>query len=551
MLTIERQFFYRFWLIALLLFGLQVLLLGRLFSLSWFERDFLIKENTARVQRTIIIPAHRGRVLDRNQQPLALTKPSKSVWISPSSLNMSQSEMQRLAAILHIGVEALQKRIQLNKKRDFLYLKRGISKQEENEIIALNYKQVYFQQGYSRYYPDGEAVAHILGFVNVDGDGQEGIELAYNSLLKGMDGKAVVTKDRLGRIIAKDQLIQQARPGSDLLLTIDKRLQYLSYAALKEGVESAHAKSGSAVVVDVATGQILAMVNYPAYDPNDRIKKVDYNYKNRVITDVFEPGSTLKPFSIAALLSGHKVSMETTVDTSPGHFNLNGKEISDEHNNGVVTLRRILQRSSQVGIAKLSRLLKYSELKSIYAGIGLTDKTYIGLPGETSGVINFPRHYNQFDMAALSFGYGISVTQLQLTQAYVTLANYGQVKPMSIITGNDNALQENQVISASISKQIIGMLTSVTEAGGTGVLANVKGVKVAGKTSTTHIFSAKGYHKNKYISSFVGMAPAEMPKIVVSVVVNQPDKKHHFGALSAAPTFAKIMQTGLHLAANS
>ena len=490
----------------------------------------------------VALPVSRGMIYDRNGLPLAASTMLKSLWIDPSEVQLQPLLESGLAELVQVDKQTLADKVKQNANKEFVYIKRHMDPAIETPIRELGLSGIGLQKEFKRYYPDSESVAQLVGRTNIDEKGVEGLELAYDSWLKGEQGKELVTKDRLGRIIAKGQTVVPAKEGNDLYLSIDKKDQAVAYAALAEGVKTSGAKSGSAVVLDAKTGEVLAVTNYPSYNPNDTHNIEPERVRNRAITDLFEPGSTVKPISMLAALNQGKHKIEDTINIGRGRMQLDGHEISDVHhsNSEEISLTDILVYSSNVGIAKLILELPVSTYLAELSTFGFGQSSGSGFPGEPSGVIADPIRQGSFDQASLSYGYGTAMTLLQLSQAYLNLASCGAVKHVQLL--RDDSEHKTVPLENTVCKSVHHMMTRVVSPGGTGARAGVKGYQVAGKTGTSYIASNKGYDTNRYIASFAGFAPAESPQYVVAVVLWEPDYAHHFGGRSAAPIFAKIMQ---------
>ena len=526
-------------LLIILAFAL-IGIIWRLIDLTLVNRAFLKGQGDARTLRTITIPSHRGMIFDRKDQPLAISTPVDSVWVNPSEFEATKVELTKLAELLHMNKKDIQQKVAKEAKREFVYLKRSIDPVSGKQIKELKIPGVYLQHEYRRYYPEGEVTAHVLGFTNVDDRGQEGLELAYNQWLQGAAGVKRVLKDRLGHIVADVGIIREPKPGQNLNLSIDRRIQYFAYRELQNGVGQFKADSGSVVVLDINTGEILAMTNYPSYNPNERRGPHDARYRNRAVTDLFEPGSTIKAFSMANALASGKYHINSKVDTSPGWILVNGKKVEDEHSNGILDLTTILQRSSNVGITKITLSLMPQSLWNTLHTVGFGQLTDIGFPGERSGLlVNYPV-WDPFVLATLSFGYGMSVTALQLSQAYGILAANGCKRPVSLLR-LDTIPPCKRVIDANVAKDILVMLESVLTQGGTAPLARVPGYRITGKTGTARIVGQHGYEKHKHNSIFVGIAPASKPRLVVAVILHDVEGKQYYGGYTSGPIFSHIM----------
>lgn len=519
----------------------------RMFDLNILERSFLLKQGDVRVRRVVNIPAHRGMITDRAGKPLAISAQVSSVWVNPKIFKPTNAQLAQVANLLQMRKDKLNEILEHAKNRNFFYLKRGVSPELGRQLKDLDIAGLFLQAEFKRFYPESEVTAHIVGFTNIDDLGQEGVELAYDDSLRGTPGKKEVVKDRVGNIIAELNSISQPQEGHNLALSIDSRIQYLAYSALKDTVTQYRAKAGSIVVLDVENGEILAMVNFPSYNPNHIVHSGDGRFRNRAVTDQFEPGSTIKAFSMAAILESGKFKPTDIVHTSPGWINIEGNTIKDVVNHGDLTVLGVLQKSSNVGFAKLVNQIEPDQLWKIFHSVGFGQSTYSGFPGEVPGTLMHKLKWRPINLASLAMGYGVAVTTLQLTHAFSIIANNGVSHPVSFIKLDRVGLGE-RILPEGVCKTITTMLESVTQRGGTGRRASVAGFRVAGKTGTAYIAGAKGYDKEHYMSSFVGFAPVSKPKLVIAVVVQDP-KKEHFGGLVAAPAFAKVMSGGLRLLA--
>lgn len=520
-----------------------ICLVFRIFDLSIINRQFLQQQGNERVLRIMNVPTTRGMIVDRNHFPLAISTQVFSIWVNPEDFNIDKKALKALGQILKLKPQKMAKLIleYKNKHKEFLYLKRNLSPEVAQQIKSLHIPGIYMQNSTQRYYPEGETTAHIIGFTNIDDKGQEGLELGYNEWLAGSAGKKWVTKDRLGRVIDEGALLQSQSPGRDLVLSVDRRLQYLAYRELLEGIHANEAEAGSVVILDVKTGEVLALVNYPSFNPNNRAEEKPEYFRNRAITDVFEPGSTIKAFSIANALGSGQFKPDTLVDTYPGWIRVQRNVVRDEHQNGVLTLTQILQKSSNVGMTKITLSLPAQKLWDLLHKVGFTENTGIGFPGEQMGTMMDIPPNNSFMLATLGFGYGLSVTPLQLARAYAVLAHDGIKLPLSLLRVDEPPKGE-RVMSAQVTKEVLTLLETVLKKGGTAGGANVPGYRVAGKTGTSKLAKANGYEKNRYHSSFVGIAPASQPRFVVAVVIHDPRGKHYHGGSVSGPIFEKIME---------
>lgn len=539
---------YRFILIILLLISAS--LIWRLAYLTLIEQSFLRNQGDARTLRTFHIPAYRGIISDRNGEPLAVSTPVKSVWINPQTFKATPQQSQQLAKLLTMSVAHLNKKIPpATSSTEFIYLKRQIEPVIAERIARLAIPGVHLQQEFRRYYPEGEATAQLLGFTNIDDRGQEGLELAYESWLRGEPGKKRVLIDRLGRAVSDLGILKEARPGHDLTLSIDKRLQYLAYRELKKAVLDHQATSGSVVILQPQTGEVLAMANYPSFNPNKRFRQDDGRQRNRAVTDLFEPGSTMKTFSMVNILASGQYQPDTEISVSPGWMKVGKNIVRDHKDLGVIDLATILQRSSNVGIAKLTLSLPYDRLPNLLRKVGIGQRTGSGFPGERKGTIQKIKPWQHFSLATLTFGYGLSVTNLQLARAYAILAAGGMKYPVTLLKP-EHLPQGEQIIQKSVADDVLSMLESVVSSGG-GKRARVKGYRVAGKTGTVRLLGPNGYQTDHHSALFAGIAPLEHPQFVVTIVINDPKGWQYYGSQLAAPIFSRILSGALRILAVS
>lgn len=539
---------WRFYLVISFIVIFVAGLIVRMVDLAVINRHFLNHQGDVRVLREVSTPAFRGIITDRNNYPLAISTSVYSVWINPQEFSNTPANLKKLSQLVGIKSSAIKTAVQRykDKNREFLYVKREVAPDIAQKVKNLLIPGVYLQQEYKRYYPEGEIAAHVVGFTNIDDQGQEGLELAYNEWLSGTPGKKWVIKDRLGRAISNVRSVQEQRSGKDLQLSIDRRIQYLAYRELLDGVQKNNAKSGSLVVLDIKTGEILAMVNQPSFNPNNHSGQKQEYFRNRAITDIFEPGSTIKAFSVATALDSGRYKANTLVNTAPGWMRVGRHLVQDEHNNGALTVTQILQLSSNVGVSKMILSLPSNRLWDLLHRMGFGEVTGVGFPGEQSGVLQPRKTWDPFILSTLSFGYGISVTPLQLAHAYATIANDGVKIPVSLLRVHE-VPQGERAMNAKAARAMLNLLESVTAKGGTGEFAQIPGFKVAGKTGTARMVGPNGYEKKHHISSFVGIAPASHPRLVVAVVVNDPQGKKYHGGTVAAPVFEKVMEGALRI----
>jgi cell division protein FtsI (penicillin-binding protein 3) len=535
--------------LVLMFFAMIAMALGaRAVHLQVLNKEFLNQQADTRHLRTEKISAHRGTITDRNGEPLAISTPVDSVWANPKELAPAVDSVPKLARILGIDSQLLIRRITRSMDKEFLYLKRHLSPEQAQQVTALKLPGVNVQREYRRYYPAGEVTGHLVGFTNIDDEGQEGLELAFNHWLAGESGAKRVLKDRLGRSVENIESIRPARHGKELRTSIDLRIQYLAYRTLKSAIRSNNAESGSIVVLDVSTGEVLAIVNQPTYNPNDRSQFSADRYRNRAITDIFEPGSSLKPLVMAAALESGDYRPSSVVDTAPGYVVVGPKKIEDTRNLGRVSLTTILARSSNVGITKLAMTLQPDQLWQTMTQFGLGSLTTSGFPGESAGLLTHYNHWQPISQATLAYGYGVSVTPLQLAQAYAALGSSGRMHPVSLVA-LDKPSDGEQVIEPDTALAVRKMLEEVVRPGGTGTKAAVTGYRIAGKTGTAKKVAVGGYSEDKYISIFAGLAPATDPKLAAVVVIDEPSGELYYGNDVAAPVFANVMSESLRLLA--
>jgi len=517
----------------------------RLVDLHVVDNDFLRKQGDVRTIRVESIDAHRGVVTDRHGEPLAVSTPVQTVWANPSETDPEDPQLAVLARILGLSEGTLRERLRQYAGREFIYLRRKVQPSVAREALALGVGGIYARQEYRRYYPAGEVTAHVVGFTDIDEHGQEGIELAYNKWLTGEPGQKRVLKDNRGRVIKDLMLIRDARPGKDLELSIDLRLQYLAYRELKAVVGAHKARGGTLVMLDVDTGEVLAMVNQGSYNPNDRSQLAAENLRNKAITDLFEPGSTIKPLTIAAALESGEYTVNSTVDTSPGFRRFGRFTIRDHRNYGVLDLTEIIVKSSNVGVSNIATDLGGDTLRNLYARLGLGQATGIGFPGEAVGVLPAPPKWRPVEESTLSYGYGMSVNALQLAQAYMVIANGGVRYPLSLMK-QEQRPQGQRVLSEQVTRAVRDMLKQAV-ARGTGKRAQPGLYAAGGKTGTVHLVGANGYEDSQYKAIFAGMAPIDDPRIVTVVAVDAPQAGEYYGGEVAAPVFARVMGGALRL----
>ncbi|MGR8918257.1 MAG: peptidoglycan D,D-transpeptidase FtsI family protein [Gammaproteobacteria bacterium] len=520
-------------------------LVWRAVDLQLNEREFLQGHGDARYLRVEQIHANRGMITDRNGEPLAISTPTHSAWIKPASFINERRRWPELAARLDMTLDHIETLVLPRLDRKFVYLKRHLTPDQSAAIRALDLAGLGLEGEYRRYYPAAEVTAHVVGFTNVDDHGQEGVELAFDGSLRGEPGLRRVIKDRLGRVIEDVERLQPARPGRHVHLSIDERLQYVAYRTLKNAVHHHRARAGSLVLVDVASGEIVALVNQPSFNPNNRSELKGEHYRNRAVTDLFEPGSTIKPFTIAAALESGKYAPDTAINTSPGHFKVGRHTVRDIRNFGVIDVAGVIANSSNVGASKVALSLEPERLWQTLRAVGLGSLSGAGLPGETFGRLSEFDDWREIEHATLAFGYGLSVTALQLARAYTAIANGGWLQPLTI-TRQQAQAPRLRAMQESTARAVRAMLETVVTAG-TGRRAAVPGYSVAGKTGTVHKATVDGYAEDRYLSLFAGMLPAGAPRLVAVVVVDEPDAGEHFGGVVAAPIFAAVMREAVRI----
>jgi cell division protein FtsI (penicillin-binding protein 3) len=527
-------------------------LVARAFELQLLDHGFLAKQGDDRSMRVVKIAAHRGSITDRNGEPLAVSTPVDSVWVNPQELNDNIDQLPRLAKALKEDQQWLARRITSNLDREFLYLVRHMPPDQAAHIKALGIPGVYLMREYRRYYPAGEVAGHVLGFTTVDDKGQEGLELGFDQLMNGEDGAKRVIQDMYGHYVENVESISAPRPGRDLVTSIDLRIQYLAYRELKAAMQEYRAHAGTVIVLDVDTGEVLAMVNQPSFNPNDRDQLKPDLYRNRAATDIFEPGSSVKPFIMAAALASGQYRPDSTVDTSPGFFKVGNKVEEDEHNLGVIDMATILAKSSNVGTAKVALSLKPEQIWSTLSALGLGQVTGGGYPGESAGTLSNYSHWRPVGIATLSHGYGLSVTPLQLAHAYATIGAGGVKRPISFerVAG---PVPGEQVLDPKVAHELVQLMEQVVEKGGTGTRASLIGYRVSGKTGTAFKSIAGGYSTDQIMAIFAGLVPASHPKLATVVVIDEPSRDvQEVGLLAqggsvAAPVFASVMSGALRL----
>lgn len=513
-------------------------LLGRSLYLQSFQNDFLRQKGESRYERVIDISATRGRILDRNGDILAVSTPVKSVWAIPEDAKLSPHESRELARLLEMDVRELNAKLAAD--RDFVFVRRQVPPDVAASVAALRLPGIHEQNEYRRFYPSGDVVAHMLGFTGVEDVGQEGVELAMQGQLVGKPGTRRVIRDRRGQIVEDVGSIKAPQEGQDVVLALDSKVQYLAYTHLKQAMAEYKAKAGGIVVLDTKTGEILALMNWPTYNPNNRTRLAGAQLRNRAFTDTFEPGSTLKPFTAALALEKGSYRFDTPIQTAPGKLSIGPATISDAHPHGTLSVAQVIQKSSNVGIAKMALSFKADELWSMYDSLGFGTPLRLGFPGEVGGRLRAAKSWRPIEQATMSYGHGISVTLIQLARSYLAFARDGEVVPLSLTRVDTPPAHGKTVFSAQTAREVRAMLEMAVQPGGTAPKAQIAGYRVAGKTGTAHKIEG-GSYANKYVSSFVGLAPVSDPRLVVAVMIDEPGGARYYGGEVAAPVFAQVM----------
>ena len=523
-------------------------LVWRAVELQLRDHAFLAGQGDARFSRVAEITATRGTITDRYGEPLAVSTPVDSVWVNPKELALASDQLPRLAKALKRDKTELARRVTSNLDREFLYLARHMQPSDAQKIRALEIPGVYLMREYRRYYPAGEVAGHIIGFTSVDDEGQEGLELAFDHWLAGEDGAKRVIQDRYGKIVQNVEEIRAMRAGRNLVLSVDLRIQYLAYRELKAAIRDQRAKSGSAIVIDVSTGEVLAMVNQPAYNPNDRDQIKAKAYRNRAVTDIVEPGSSMKPFVVAAGLASGKFDDRSIIDTNPGYIKVGAKLLEDRRNLGAINLATCLAESSNICLTKVALSLEPAQMYGTLNGLGFGQVTTSGYPGESAGLLPHFSHWRPVGISSMSRGYGLSVTPLQLAHAYSTVASFGVSRPISFLRVEAPPAGE-RVLEANTSRMLIHMLEAVVAPTGGGKQAAIPGYTVAGKTGTAWKATAGGYATDRYLAVFGGIAPASAPRLAAVVIIDEPGAGKYYGGEVAAPVFSGIVGGALRLLA--
>jgi cell division protein FtsI (penicillin-binding protein 3) len=536
------------WRSKLIVAGIALGFVGLAGRAAWvqvFGNEFFRKQGEVRFARTLELPPNRGRIFDRNGLLLATSVPAPSIWAIPEDMDRDKAKLAKLAKLLEMPAADLAKKLE-NEDKTFVWLKRQVDEAVAREIAALDIKGIYQRKEYKRQYPEGEAAAHVVGFTNVEDFGQEGVELAFQKDLAGRAGSRRVIKDRLGRIV--EDVVEQVPPvdGRDLQLSIDSKVQFFAYQKLRDAVLENKAKSGSVVVLDVATGEVLALANYPSYVPGKRTNLTGGQLRNRALTDTFEPGSTMKPFIAALALEKGLAKPETPIQTAPGRITIGGSTIGDAHPHGVLTLNEVIQKSSNVGTVKLAMQMQPREMWEMYSQVGFGQRPQLPFPGTVSGKLRAHKTWRPIEQATMSYGYGLSASLFQLARSYTVFARDGELVPVTLLKA-DGPAAGHRVLDAKTAQQVRHMLFLATQSGGTAPKAQTMGYSVGGKTGTAHKQEGKGYADKKYRGFFVGVAPVEQPRIVVAVLIDEPTAGKYYGGDVAAPVFSATVQQTLRM----
>ena len=524
-------------MMALLFMGCFAALIGRAFYLQVLNNDFLQEKGESRYRRDLQISASRGRIADRNGDVLAISTPMKSVWAVPSEARLTPQQVRELAMLLEMDAKELQRR--LGSEKNFVFLQRQLPPDIGDRIAALKLPGVGQDREYRRFYPSGEMTAHVVGFTGVDDKGLEGVELAYQGQLLGHAGSRSVIRDRRGQIVEDVGSIRLPQDGKDIRLSIDAKIQYIAYSALKQAVAENKAKAGGVVVADVKTGEILALANWPTYNPNNRERLSGAQLRNRAVTDTFEPGSTLKPFAVALALDSGKVRYDTVINCA-GKLTIGKATISDAHPHGPLSVAQIIQKSSNIGTAKIAGMLPAQQMWEMFDSVGFGQPPRLGFPGEVGGRLRPWKTWLPIEQATMSYGHGISVSLMQLVRSYMVFAREGDLIPLTLLRQESVPVASTQVFTQQTAREMRAMLEMAAQPGGTAPQAQIPGYRVAGKTGTAHKIEGGQYAK-KYVSSFVGFAPVSDPRLVIAVMIDEPTPGKHYGGAVAGPVFASIM----------
>jgi cell division protein FtsI (penicillin-binding protein 3) len=522
-----------------------VVLIGRAFYLQKMNEKFLQKEGASRYSRIIEVPANRGRILDRKGEPLAVSTPVRSIWVVPSEFEATPAQLSQIARVIDLHPREISKRLGAA-ENDFAYLRRQVAPEVADRLDALGIAGVFHRREYRRYYPGGDVMAHMLGFTGRDDVGQEGIELAFQDHLAGKSGNRRVIKDRFGKIIEDVEGIRTAHEGRDLMLALDTNIQNLAFRALRQAVTDHRATGGGIVVIDSTTGEILALANVPTYNPNNRDHIVAGSIRNRAVTDAFEPGSTLKPFTVAVALETGKMTPQTQIQTAPGSLAIGTATIRDAHPAGLLTVAEVIQKSSNVGAAKIALDLSSESMWTLFNGVGFGTSMRLGFPGEAVGKVRPAHTWRPIEQATMSYGHGIAISLVQLARAYTVFARDGDMVPLTL-SRVDRTAQGKPIISAKTAQEVRRMLEMAVQNGGTAPRAQVMGYRVAGKTGTARKLENGVYAADKHVASFVGFAPVSAPRLVIAVMIDEPRAGQYYGGLVAAPVFSAVMGGALRV----
>ena len=529
-------------MVLVLLLGGFCVLIGRALYLQGINSEFLGDKGKARFERVLEIPATRGRITDRHGAVLAVSTPVQSLWAIPGDAELTPAQTRKLAALLEMNVRDVNRK--LASEREFVYLKRQMPPALADKVMAMKLPGVHEQTEYRRYYPSAEVVAHMVGFTGVEETGQEGVELALNAPLTGKPGSRRVIKDRRGNVVEDVGSVHPPVEGRDMALALDAKIQYLAYTYLKQALDENRAKAGGVVVLDTQTGEVLALVNLPSYNPNNRVRLTGAELRNRALTDSFEPGSTMKPFTIALAMEEGKVKFDTPIETAPGKLHIGPATISDSHAHGILTVAQVIQKSSNVGAAKIALSMRPEDMWTMFNTAGFGAPLKLGFPGEVGGHLRPAKTWRPIEQATMSYGHGISVTLIQLARSYLAFARDGDLPPLSLTRLDAPPPAGRQLFSANTAHAVRTMLEMVVQPGGTAPKAHIPGYRVAGKTGTAHKVE-NGRYANKYVASFVGFAPVSKPRLVVAVMVDEPSNGKYYGGDVAAPVFAQVMADSL------
>jgi cell division protein FtsI (penicillin-binding protein 3) len=528
--------------VLFLLFAAFLALAGRALWLQGISTEFLQKQGESRYARTLELPATRGKITDRNGQILASSVPVKAIWAIPDDVQTApRDKLRELARLLEMNERDLRKK--LDSDRNFVYLKRQVEQETVDKIVALKIPGIETRKEYKRFYPEGEVMAHVVGFTSIEDAGQDGMELASQKNLAGKTGSRRVIKDRLGRIVEDIESISEPHDGKDLALSIDSKIQYIAFSQLKEAVEKHKAKAGGIVVLDVHTGEVLALANLPTYNPNNRAVLTGAQLRNRVLTDTYEPGSTLKPFTVALALESHRVTPATSIQTAPGKMTIGKATIGDAHPHGVLSVAQIIEKSSNVGTAKLALQMQPQEMWEMFTTVGFGQQPKFGFPGAVAGRVRPYKSWRPIEQATMSYGHGISTSLIQVARSYMIFARDGDMIPLTFQKATEPPIGQH-VISEKTAQQMRAMLEMAAGPGGTAPRAQVPGYRVAGKTGTAYKLVG-GQYVQKYVASFVGFAPVSDPRIIVAVMIDEPSNGVHYGGDVAAPVFSAVAANAL------